>query len=439
MPKNRSERRMYRRSPGRQYEHDAFKSRIGQDRQDASGNSDLVTLSQNGSIPARTSGQLVQRPNLRRTRQLTRQSILESKRSAIADAEQQEQAANELMQHVLSPIYDDEEQEDRTLYSSRRAARDAYLGQPQLPSTRQLSPDEEAYADEYADEEQDDYADGPWQDVDPDAGYQEEYDEPDPMDVRLREYAPVPSSRAERTPIAKRTRQLDDPYEDYEDDGYEDYEEDEPVRRGRREDKRRRKSKKLSRRGLLIGLGAVAVGGAAYEIVPKIPSAVGGAATNIEQQLQAAFEKGLAQGADNARREIIGSLETLEGFTLDGAIGAAKLTRVAYDVFVSPIITQSANVTGNILNAMLQAVKTARGILAQSFLDNSTLVAIQKVLQSWVDQVSNMPKQLNAITDTDLDGAQAYLNALKQKIAAEKAQLSKSSSSTPTPTATKSQ
>jgi hypothetical protein len=358
---------------------------------------------------------------------LTRRSILESRRSAIAEAEQQ--AANETPGNAPSAFYDEEEQEDRTLYSSRRAARNVYTDQPPLPSTRELLPDDEPYEEEYGDEGQDDYSDEYLADVDPDAGYPEEYDELDPIDARMR-YAPVPSPRAARAPIAKRTRQLSDSYED---DMYDD-EEDMPAQRGRRANQPRRKANKLSRRGLLIGLGAVAVGGAAYEIVPKIPSALGGAATNIEQQLQAEFEKGLAQGADNARRELLGALETIDGFTIDGAIGAAKLMRIAYDVFVSPIVTQSANITGNILTAMLQAVKTARGILAQSFLDNSTLIAIQKVLQSWVDQVSNMPKQLNAITDTDLDGAQAYLNALKQKIEAEKAQLNKSSSSTPTPT-----
>lgn len=440
MPKERSERKFYRRSPGREYgyEHDPLRSRTSQNRQDASGISGLPERQQNNFIPARASAQLVQRPNLRRTRQLTRKSIIDSRRTSLAEADQQEQLPRE----ESSPLYD--EQEDKTLYSNRRAARDAYLGQPPLPSTRQLLPEQdEAYEEEYADEDQYNDREGSWEDVDPDAGYEdEEYDGSDPMDVRMG-YTEVVSPRIERAPIVKSTRQLEEPYEEYEDDVYDEYTEEEemPVRRDRRAEKSRRKSKKVSRRGVLFGLGAAVVGGAgvaAYELVPKIPSALDNAATNVEQQVQAAFEKGLAQGADNARRELIGALETIDGFTISGAIGAAKLTRVAYDVFVSPIITQSANIAGDVLSAMLSAVKTARGVLAQSFLDNSTLVAIQKVLQSWVDQVSTMPKQLNAITDTDLDGAQAYLNALQKKIADEKAQLSKSSSSTPAPTPTKS-
>ena len=443
MPKERSVRKMYRRSPGRQYgyEYDPLKSRTSQNTQDGSGNSAMGERSQMNGIPARASAQLVQRPDLRRTRQLTRKSIIESRRSALAEIDQQQP-------EEISSYDPTEDEEDKTLYSSRRAARDAYKGQ--LPSTRQLSPEQDdMYEDEYGDEEDEEQAVYPhdgWAEVDPDAGYDDEYDEPDPLDAQVR-YAPVPTARAERAPVAKRTRQLDEPYEEYDDDGeYDEYDEYQEVparreRRDQRDEKPRRKSKKVSRRGLLFGLGAAAVGGAgiaAYEIVPKIPSALDGAATNVEHQIQAAFEKGLAQGADNARRELIGALETIDGFTIDGAIGAAKLMRVAYDVFVSPIITQSANIAGDVLNAMLTAIKTARGVLAQSFLDNSTLQAVQKVLQSWVDQVSTLPKQLNAITDTDLDGAQAYLNALKQKIEAEKAQLNKSNSSTPTPTSTKS-
>jgi hypothetical protein len=44
--------------------------------------------------------------------------------------------------------------------------------------------------------------------------------------------------------------------------------------------------------------------------------------------------------------------------------------------------------------------------------------------------MQQLPKQLDAITQTDLDGAQAYLRALKQKIEDEKKALHH-----PTPTA----
>ncbi len=123
------------------------------------------------------------------------------------------------------------------------------------------------------------------------------------------------------------------------------------------------------------------------------------------------------------RKEFITALEDMEGFTLNGAIAAAKLTRVAYDVFVSPIVQFGSTLTGDFLNGMLKAVKTARGWLATVYMDNSAMIAIQKVLEAWVGKVWSMPKQLNAIADTDLDGAQSYLNALQTKIAQEKAKL----------------
>jgi hypothetical protein len=281
-----------------------------------------------------------------------------------------------------------------------------------------------------ADEDQEYYdEDAAYAEVDPDLGYE---DDTDPLDSR---YAAVPAPRAVQP--APRTRQLHEPeeYEDedeYEDeyaDEYGDEYEDEIVERPRRQ------NKKVSRRGVIFGLGALAVGGAsvaAYEIVPKIPGAVNGAANNIERQLEDAFNKGLAQGADNARKELITSLQNLEGFTLDGAISAAKLTRQAYTVFVSPIVKVGSVIAGDFLGTMLSAVSTARGWLKNAYLDNGTLEAVQNILQSWVDEVKTLPQQLDAITNTDLDGAQSYLNALEAKIKNEQAQLNKSGTATPT-------
>lgn len=105
---------------------------------------------------------------------------------------------------------------------------------------------------------------------------------------------------------------------------------------------------------------------------------------------------------------------------------------MAYDVFVSPIVHFGSTLTGNFLNGMLSALKTARGWLQGAYQDNASLAAIQSVLESWVSQVNSMPKQLDAITDTDLDGAQGYLGALQTRLAEEKAKLNNSSSTTNT-------
>jgi hypothetical protein len=209
-------------------------------------------------------------------------------------------------------------------------------------------------------------------------------------------------------------------YDDDYDDEYDDYEDDQPSigRSG--------KKRKASRRGLLVGLGAVAIAGAgiaAYELGPKVVGKVG---ADLEHQLQDAFNKGLAQGADAVRKDFVTSLENLEGVTLAAAQTGALLTRRAYDVFVSPIVKFGSTLAADFLAVMLQAFKSGRRILGVVNQDNATLAAIQSVLEMWVGQVSNLPKQLDTITQTDLDGAQAYLRALQRKLDEEKAKLNNS-------------
>ncbi len=178
----------------------------------------------------------------------------------------------------------------------------------------------------------------------------------------------------------------------------------------------------------MVGGGAVA----AYELVPKIPHALESAGTNIEHQLAQAFQNGVAAGEEAVRKEFLNGLDTLEGVSLDAAIGAAKLTRTAYDVFVSPIITLASTIADDFLLALLNALITGRKWLATINADNATLLALTNILQSWVEQVKNMPKKLQTITQTDLDGAQTYLHGLQQKIAEEQAKLN--GQATPTPT-----
>jgi hypothetical protein len=201
--------------------------------------------------------------------------------------------------------------------------------------------------------------------------------------------------------------------------------------------KRKKKKGLLSRRKLIVG--AVVVGGgavAAYELGPKIPQALQNAGTNIEHQLQDAFNRGVAAGGEAVRRELINGLDTLEGVSLEGAIGAAKLTRVAYDVFVSPIVTLASTIADDFLLALLNALITARKWLAQINADNATLLALTNILQNWADQAKNMPKKLQTITQTDLDGAQTYLHGLQQKIQAEQAKLNGQTTPTPHASAT---
>jgi hypothetical protein len=408
MSKDHSERRTYRKSPGRQYgyDYDPLRSRNGQSQ---SGRIDSGGLREPGTTRGETaskSGSLAaQRPDLRRTRQLLRQNILATKARLVEeeDVEQEEfPVAEQPVERVPEySEYDDEE--DTTLYRKRYPTRSGRLVQPRL-ERELIDPQAQTWEDH--------------EDIDPDQGYEEVdplYSDEDPRYVSRR------PTRAQQEPLRRaRPIEPEDDYDEYEDDEY--YEEEDE----RAPAQRRGKKRKMSRRGLLIGAGLLAVGGAgaaAYELAPKLPQVVGNAAQNVEQQVADAFQRGAAQGANEVRAEFIKALEDMEGFTLDGAIAAAKLTRVAYDVFVSPIVHFGATLTGDFLNGMLKAVRTARGWLATVYMDNSSMIAVQKVLEAWVGKVGTMPKQLTAVVDTDLDGAQSYLNALQTKIKQEKAKL----------------
>lgn len=386
MAKEPSERKAYRKSPGRQYGYDYDPLRAQND-------------------PASKSGTLsTQRPDPRRTRQLLRKSILEGKRSPEAGDEEIDALESEYLDSEQEPY---EEVMPTTPYSRRH------------PDSYQYASSDNGFEESWQDDEEFDDELAP---VDEGLNYEEYINTDERQSSRL-------SNRPRGRSLVARTKVL--PEEDYDEEA--DYEEESPAPR------RKRRKSKMSRRGLLLGAGAVvgtAAIGAAYELGPKLPQAANEIGSNLEHQLQEAFNKGVAQGAEQARREIVTALDNLEGFTLDGAISAARLTRVAYDVFVSPIVHFGSALTGDFLSGMLSALRTARGWLAGAYQDNASLAAIQHVLESWVSQVTALPKQLDAITQTDLDGAQGYLRALQTKLNEEKAKLNNPS---PTPNATNAQ
>src|SRR5207247_9153548 len=99
---------------------------------------------------------------------------------------------------------------------------------------------------------------------------------------------------------------------------------------------------------------------------------------------------------------------------LDAAISAAKLTRVAFDVFVSPLVAFLANIADDFLTVTLRALITGRHWLANIGQDNGTLCALQKVLESWGQDAKQMPKHLRACADAELDRAPSYHRALKR-------------------------
>lgn len=394
MLNDKMERRSYRKSPGRQYGYE-YNPLHEQRRTETSTLSE--TWNSDGSRkPSHPGGTLAPRPDPRRTRQLMRQNILASKsRSAVLEPTPE----NDL----LSDYEPDEEVQfldyPRAGVTTRNRGRHGatHIYTPE----RYRDFEEEQIAENWIKhgESVPDY-------MDPDVGLDDE----DPLEERLRQATPRPR-------IAQRaTRVLD---EEDEDDLL--------------ENELEEKSRKATRRKIL--LGAVVAGGAAlaaYEIIPRIPQAIGSGASNIEHQLQQAFANGVASGANAASKALLNGLDDLEGFSLEAAIDAAKLTRIAYDVFVSPLVTLASEVADDFLTVTLDALITGRHWLAQINEDSPTLAALQTVLQNWVDEAAEMPKKVQTITETDLDGAQAYLHQLQIMIQQKQAQLNSEGTATPT-------
>lgn len=421
-----SERRTYRKSPGRQYAYDYDPLRSRPHPSSNAGNSRTGgQQTTNRSAPSQhTSGVLAPRPDPRRTRQLLRQNILASKARAtvVLEPDELESEFVEAPRRVSSDLHHGQRHPVRQQNREQGQGQDESkiqnrMLQPYIPyspaptpapRTRRLADLEQGNEEALVDWEP--------QGVDPDLGY--EYEEEDPLDRRA-----VPRRASQPTRTVRRS-----PAPAYDDD--DDYE-DEPERKPRR-----RKKKGVTRRKLLWGLGLAAVGGgtiAAIELGPKLPQAVENAGNNLEKQLEASFQKGVQAGEEAVRKEFINALDSMEGVSLDAAIAAARLTRVAYDVFVSPLVTLAATVTGDFLSVTLRVVQTARSWLDRIGQDNDTMLALQNVLQSWVNEVNKMPQQIQTITDTDLDGAQAYLRAVQRKVQQEQALLNQSKA-TPTTT-----
>lgn len=392
MFKDPTERKSYRKSPGRHYE---YKPLHEQRRAETSTNDETWNDDSDSRKPSRPSGVLTPRPDPRRTRQLLRQNILAEKSHSVV-------LENSPDSHPLARYNPTGEERDLDIPSPRHP-RSRAVEQPRAyrPARYQEFEEEQIAADWIKHGEgAPDYMDS---DLD---------DRTDPLEERVRQATP---------PVRVRpTRILDED------------EEDELLAIELREKKRQDARRKFLLSALAIGGAGVA----AYEILPRLPQAIGTGAANIEHQLQQAFQQGITQGADAARKELLNGLDTLEGFSLEGAIEAAKLTRVAYDVFISPLVTLAATVADDFLIVTLDALITGRHWLQQINEDSPTLAALQTVLQSWVKQVHDMPKKVQTITETDLDGAQAYLRALQREIQKEQAKLNEQATATPSSQAT---
>ena len=170
---------------------------------------------------------------------------------------------------------------------------------------------------------------------------------------------------------------------------------------------------RLARRALLAaaGVGVCAAG------VELAPIAMKRAGEFTQAQVSNAFQAGVDQG----RQALLDELAQLEGITLDGAIGVAELTRLAVRVFVLPLAQLNATITGDMLGILDSALSSARTNLSRINVHIDALNNLQQLVESWRASVTQLPIALNAYATADINSAENYLKALKQKIAQERA------------------
>ncbi len=174
-----------------------------------------------------------------------------------------------------------------------------------------------------------------------------------------------------------------------------------------------KKQARWGRRALLAaaGVGVCAAG------VELAPIAVKRAGDFTQAQVSNAFQAGVNQG----RQALLDELAQLEGITLDGAVNVAELTRLAVKVFVIPLAQLNATITGDLLGVLDGALTSARDNLNRINVHIEPLNNLQQVVETWQANVTQLPMRLDAYVTADINGAETYLKALKQKIANERA------------------
>ncbi len=170
---------------------------------------------------------------------------------------------------------------------------------------------------------------------------------------------------------------------------------------------------RLARRALLAaaGIGVCAAG------VELAPIAMKKAGDFTQAQVSSAFQAGVDQG----RQALLDELAQLEGITLDGAINVAELTRLAVRFIVLPVAQLNATISGDALGVLDSALTSARDNLNRINVHIDALNNLQQLVETWRTNVIQLPTTLNSYVTADINSAENYLKALKNKIAAERA------------------
>lgn len=165
---------------------------------------------------------------------------------------------------------------------------------------------------------------------------------------------------------------------------------------------------KLARRALLAAAG-VGVCVAGVELAPVALKKTG-------EFTQAELHDAFNSGVDAGRRQLLDELSQLEGVTIDGALSAAELTRLAVKYIVLPVSRLVSTVEGGTLDVIYNALQKARDGLSRINVTIDVLNALQAVVGTWRDNVNLLPQRLDQYVNADIDSAEKYLKSLKQKL-----------------------
>jgi hypothetical protein len=119
---------------------------------------------------------------------------------------------------------------------------------------------------------------------------------------------------------------------------------------------------------------------------------------------------------DAERAAVLAELEQIEGVSIDAAIQAAELTRVAVQTIVLPVARFVALVGGDALGLLLSAIDAARAALHAVGASSTLLDEFRAVVVSWQASLTSLPIALNNFVNADIQSAETYLKTLKQMI-----------------------
>ncbi|MGE5335446.1 MAG: hypothetical protein ACM3N4_12145 [Nitrososphaerota archaeon] len=121
-----------------------------------------------------------------------------------------------------------------------------------------------------------------------------------------------------------------------------------------------------------------------------------------------------SKAQDMGRTALLNEVGSLEGVSLDAAIRAAELTRIAVKIVVLPLARFVSAVGTGGLSVLLKVLELAHNAMALVHLNTFVLDAFRDVVTRWQDGISALPIALDAYTTADIDSGERYLRALKE-------------------------